>query len=320
MFKKVKMKQLAIVFILLLTIVAVIEFFDFNSGEKTFKSELVSIDSALISGIMIYNKTDKNGIRLSRKNNEWYVASKEKSFSADKNLVHSLIESVRNIKAERVASKDKSKWTEYEVSDTSGTKIRIETDGGKTTEFIVGKFSYKQSNYGFLMFYYFRFPGENEVYSVQGQLNMIVNRDLNSFRDKVIVSENKNHFRKLKFSYPGDSSFVLEKHGGSWFLNGSEADSAKVIAYLTVFENLSGNMFAEDNNTASVSPIFSVNAEGINMKTFNIHAIPSDTINKFIVYSDIKPDYKFYSGTTRLAERIFVSSKTFKLEDLSLKK
>ncbi|MBI5219666.1 MAG: DUF4340 domain-containing protein [Bacteroidia bacterium] len=189
---------------ILLIVVVVIKIYDSKKGEKTFKSELAVIDTANVSSITFFPKAEKKGIKLVRQGKDWKLQSNGKEFKADMQMVSALLNSIAVIKAERVAATDKSRWIEFEVTDTAGTRVQVDVKNKTVAEFIVGKFSYKQSDYGFKMFYYVRLAGENEVYSVQGQLTMMLNRDLNSFRDKTIIKDKKN-LNKLNSAYPGDS-------------------------------------------------------------------------------------------------------------------
>src|SRR3989339_240230 len=201
MAKKINMKTLAIIFIVLLSLVIFKTVYDNNRGEKTFKSDIATIDTANVTNITFFPKAEKKGISLKKSANTWQLLANGKTYKPDINIIQNILSSIAVIKAERVAGTDKSQWQNFEVSDTSGTKMIIEVSGKVVSELIIGKFSYKQTGGGFSISTYIRPVGEETTYSVQSQLTMLINRDLNAFRDKTISKIEKENLSSISFSY-----------------------------------------------------------------------------------------------------------------------
>lgn len=311
MFKNLNMKKLAGIFAILLVTVVIITIYDSGKGEKTFKSDLATLDTSNITSIMFFPKADKKGIKLLKEGKEWKVLSNGKSYTADKNLIAGILNSVAVIKAERVAATDKSMWKDYEITDSAGTKVIIDVNNKKAVEFVLGKFSYKQVGQGFSMSSYVRLEGEPEVYSVQGQMNMYFNRDVNSYRDKTLMKAKAEDFTNFTFTYPGDSSFTLSNINNSWKINGQEADSMKVKNYLNTMANCSGYNFADEKTSYGNTPVYTLKIEGKNFPVTEIKAFPADSINKFVITSTMNKEALFTSGQAKLAERVFEGKEKF---------
>ena len=182
-------------------------------------------------------------------------------------------------------------------------------------ELIIGKFSYKQTGgYGFSISSYIRPVGEETTYSVQSQLTMLVNRDLNAFRDKTISKLNKENLNSISFSYPGDSSFTLSKTEKGWLVNNEAADSNSVESYLNTIANCSGYEFEDETSNATPTPIYKIKFQGSNMPAVEINAFPSDSLKQYIISSTQNEGVNFISGKSKLADRIFISKKKLSAE------
>src|SRR5205085_580959 len=151
---------------------------------------------------------------------------------------------------------------------------------------VIGKFEYGGGN-GMT---YIRHSDEDEVYAVSGYLSFGVNQPFNSWRNKVFVNGNKENWTSVTFTYPGDSSFVLNKSGNMWLVNGEKADSSKATQFINQLSTLQSTGFA-DGYVPSSTPLYSVSIGGNNLLTpINIQAFPADTIQKLILHSSLNPD------------------------------
>jgi len=92
---------------------------------------------------------------------------------------------------------------------------------------------------------YARLADDNVVYSVDGFLSMNVNRNMDSFRSHNVVNGNKADWSRLEFTYPNDSSFVLEKQSeGKWHIGSEDANAADVDNFLNALQHLTHYKFA----------------------------------------------------------------------------
>jgi len=322
MFNKLNIKALLMVVLLLLLVVFAIRYFDAKKGERTFKSELVNIDSANVDEIVFFplNNPAKK-IEFVRNADTWQLKLNNGFVSADPRVATNLITTLINLRSERVAATDKSQWDKYEVGDSTGVQVQILQKGELVSDLIVGKFSYQQPKEGAQqqnpyqqqkgkMTSYVRLNNENEVYAVDGYLKMNFTMDFNNYRNKAVVSVNKDDITTLKFNYPADSSFVLSNQNGVWILNGLTVDSVKTASYISSISRLMSYDFideAEHSNT----PEYTLTIEGNNFAPIVIDAFLADAENQFVIKSSANPDGSFSGAKSDLTEKIFVGKSKF---------
>src|SRR5690554_2562530 len=99
MFRKINLKALIILFASLLSMVIVVKLVDSKKGSRTFKSELVSVETDNITSIEIYPKTT-NGklIKLFKENERWKVESGGEKYNADPSTAKRLISQLNDMK------------------------------------------------------------------------------------------------------------------------------------------------------------------------------------------------------------------------------
>jgi len=301
MFRKVNIKILAAIFIALLAIVVLVEVIDSRKGNRTFKSDLVEVITEDITSIELYPKAaNGNLIKLFRENDKWKVESEGKTYNADQSAAGNMISQLNNMTPKSVAATSKDRWEQFEVTDSLGTRIKLFQGTDVVADLVIGKFSFSQPRN---MTSYVRLTDEKEVYGVEGMLGMSFNRNLNSFRDRTIIKSNKSDWTKLTFSYPADSSFVLEKIGNKWMVGEMETDSASVVDYFNSISNLTDGSFADEKPV--IAPTHHLTIEGNNMmQKVEISGYYSDDEN-FVLETNQNPEAYFNSKTS--AEKVFVS-------------
>ncbi len=308
--------------VLLLVIVFAIRYFDAKKGERTFRSELVSIDSAKVDEIVFFplNNTDMK-VEFVRNGKIWQLKNKDGFVSADARVAGNLLATLINLKSERVAATDRSQWDKYEVGDSTGVQVQVKQTGELVSDLIIGKFSYQQPKEGAQqqnpyqqqkgkMTSYVRLNNEDEVYAVDGYLKMNFTMDFNNYRDKALVNVNKNDVTALKFDYPADSSFVLNIQNGQWMVNGVATDSVKTASYISTISRLMSYDFVNDVEHSNV-PEYTLTIEGNNFAPIVIDAFLADQENQFIIKSSANVDGSFSGAKSGLTEKIFVGRGKF---------
>jgi hypothetical protein len=309
MFKKLNFKTLLIVFGCLLGLVVVVKVSQHSRGDRNFKARFFEIDTAKVSTISIVQHTDKNEFKFVRNGKTWEMVKKNKTYKLENNAVKYVIDELANMKPDFVAAMEKSAWREYMVNDSMATHVTVEQAGKVVADFYVGKASFKQ----YSQTSYIRLADDDNVYAVNGMLAMTFNRQADDYRDKSMVRiESPASLTRIEFSYP-DSSFTLLKDKSGWTINGSKADSAKVVSYLSSIASLYGSDFADDANISG-NPIFTVKMEGAGTKPLELKAYAADPVNQYIVTSSMNTTDKFSGAKGDLARRIFAGLNRFKPE------
>lgn len=314
MSKILNLKVLLIMFGVLAVAVIAILLAEGNKPERTFKSELFTVDTAKVTSIVITPKEKQKGdISLKKENNQWKLDLGNKQIDADNGMISGILSQLTQLKPERVAARDKSKWKDFQVTDSASTRVQVKQGEELTADFLIGKFSTRQSRQQnhyqqpqYSMTTYVRLNGEEEVYAIDGFLSMSFNRSIEDFRNKTILKADKNDLTKLTFSYPGDSSFTVSKQNNKWMLGGVLADSVKMVSYLGSITRLNSSNFIEKPAVELSEPVFSVVVEGNNINPVEINAFPADTINKYYIRSSVNPDAVFSSANEGIAEKLFV--------------
>lgn len=289
--------------------------------DRTFRSEMVTIDSADVTKIVILPKLGSDGqeVIITKTGYEWKLESEGKTYKADPSSIKNVLAELMRMKSERVAAVDESKWKEYEVSDSTGTRIQLFKNKKMITDLYVGKFDYSQpkgpqnpyqQNRG-KMSTYVRPAEDMEVYVVDGFIKMSIQPNVNAYRDKTLFASNKDDLTKITFNYSTYDNFVLSKEEGKWFLNGIPTDSVKTAGYLNKLARVTSSNFIDEVEPLSNSPAFQVTIERNNLLPVELKAFPADSTNKFVITSSRVPDAKYSGLKSGLFDRIFVDRSEF---------
>ena len=164
-----------------------------------------------------------------------------------------MLTQLASLSPDRIDSRKREKWEDFEVSDSTGTDVIAFSDGKEQGHFKVGKESGGVT--------YIRRDSEQEVYAVSGSFSSVFNQKFNEWRDGTLLRLNTKGITKITFSYPADSGFVLSKKDNAWMIGDIKADSAKTAAYLNKLSFQRLDAFADDFQ-ASTKPDVIVNIEG----------------------------------------------------------
>ena len=275
-------------------------------GERSFRKEMVEFDANDVTKFTI----DNNNILITftKKENEWSVSQDDKTYKADQTTALNILKELSNLKVERLVSKEKEKWAELEIDAEKGTKVIVYADGKTVANMVVGRFKYRQTgNGGIQLSTMVRLSDETEVYSVEGSLSMSIKRNLESFRDKTITKFEPEQIQKIKFSYPGDSSFVIEKKENIWMINNDSAAAGKIMNYLSDIKDCRGNSFAPEYNPGAMQE-YSMEATMKNNQSITVTAYKID--DKFVFKST--QNEGILNDSETIFKRLFASPNKFK--------
>lgn len=298
-------KKLLIVFAVLLLIVVVFFLTDVNKNERTFRGSLVEIDSSEVTSIKIYPKTTNHRlVNLFRKDSLWYVAlAGQKKAVVPNQKITGLIDQLLSIQPKRLAARDESKWSDFQV-DSSGTHVVVYEGSDVALDIVLGKFSFKQPR---SMSTFVRLSDEDDVYEVDGFLEMTFNQNADSFRDGTIIKDDVDNWSRLSFSYPADSSFYLVKQGNYWLLNNVRTDSMKIVSGLRQLSNISATEFADNYKPGRATHKLSIDSE----KSGEIIIEGFMQGDNIYIRSSQNPEALFDASKNNLFERVFVSQNKF---------
>jgi len=152
-----------------------------------------------------------------------------------------------DMRPQRMVSKRKDKWNEYQVGDSTGTRVQVKIGEDVEADLVIGRSGFAQTataSYGGAAYTYVRKFDEPEVYAVSGFFDAQFNRVLNDWRDKSFTRIKKDSVTRVTFHYSADSSFVVERGNKMWMISGNPVDSLQWNAYLSGLEYKNANLFA----------------------------------------------------------------------------
>ncbi len=317
--KKIDNKVLLLIFLVLAIAVGIFYYVDQTGGDRSFRNDLIDIDSAGISAITVYPRGGtSSAYQLSRTGKEWKVVIRGREFPADSNAIRNTISTLLQVRPARVAGKGSESWKQFDLTDSLSVRVVVEEDGREAADFRIGKLTFAQTpaapgtgrNQNFSPLSHIRVAGDDRVYVAEGYIAMLFSDNPAMFRNRTLLRLPKESISLLTFTYPGDSSFVLSKSGNSWTTSGRPADSAKVESFLATLANLSGHEFADDITPPAFYP-FRLAIEGEGLTTVRLSGFFMEEPKNYLVESSLQPGVLFGSANPGLFYRVFPSPQYF---------
>lgn len=301
-----KNKTLLLIFLTLLVVFLASQF-AFEKKKRTFKTELIQIDTSAITSILLYPKSDnQEEILLKKEKDFWAVSKGNVTNKANQGAVSSILRNLFLIKTKRVASKSRDKWSDYEVTETSGSRVKVYAGEKLLEDFILGRFNFNQQTRQGIS--YVRLAGEDEVYAVEGFLSMTMGQGFDAYRNKEILKISKENLTRLSIN-SFDLTTVLQKGETNWTQDGGPVDSITLFNYLEGLQQIVGNSFADDFEDLQSNDLLfkTLTIEGNNLSTPIIIKAFRDTTRTtpFIIQSSLNPNNYFESEENGVFEQLF---------------
>ncbi len=271
--------------------------------ERSFKEELVRVDTAKVSSLLLYSKADGHKeVKFSRENGQWTVSQGELSSNVQPNFMPQLLNEFVSMKTKRVAGVSKANWEKYEVTDSLGSRIKILEGGKVKADLTVGKFDFKQPQQQGqqpTMSSFVRLTDEEKVYVVDGAISMAFSRGFEAFRDRTLATVNKANITKVTLEKDGQTTAYAKGQEG-W----QGIDSTAIDQYLTGLGNVQGSQFKDGFSPST--PLAKLTLEGNNMKTLELNCYPSDAAGKFVVNSSANPSVFFETDSVGVFKTVYL--------------
>lgn len=264
--------------------------------ERSFKSELVSLDTATVSRIVLHPQADgHHEIQLEKAGGRWFAQQGSLKVPVAPGALNGILNELVSIKVKSIATRSKDRWAEYEIGDSTGSRVEVFSGNKKLADFYSGKFGFNPQ--GNSMISYIRSAGEDEVYATDGFQSMTFNATFSSFRDKTLLEIEPEQVTGIRSDFQGLFHSLI-KDSTKWTLDDRPGpDSASVANYLQNIQRLNGTAFL-DGFSPSGAPSygFEINTGGssVNLK---VYASP-DSLKPFIIHSSANPDAYFHEDST----------------------
>ena len=277
-----------------------------SDRERSFNPDIVELDTANVTSIVITPKdTSDIPFTLQRNGDQWTITSGAGSYRATQASVGSLLGNLASIKAERVVTKNPDKWSDYDVSENSGTRVQVYRGDQLNTDMFIGRFNFNQMNRSGNS--YVRLASDSDVYSVDGFLSMSISQDPANYRDQNVTQLNKENLTRIKFQSPDLDAYYQRDSIGWTDESGSKIDSSAMESYLNPLQSVNGITFADDFNMEEGSLISQLVIEGNNMEVpVIVDCFASqDTLHDFVIRSSSNQEGYFSSDSSGIYSRLF---------------
>ncbi len=319
MSKKLNNRNLIIILVVLIGVFVFIRFYRASRSDSSMRTDIVEVDTAKVSSILIYPNSQKGTeIKIYKEGKNWKVTNGKIVSDMESDMVQNLSNTIIGMKALRLAARSKDKWGEFQVNDSAGTRVKVLEGKKIVADFVVGKFTYQQSPNPYGQYggggggvtgtTFVRNYDEDEIYAVNGFLTFTFNQEFNSWRTRKLSKVNTSDVSKVIFKNLGDSSATLTFDGSKPMVNGQLADSTKVASYLQSLSNKNGDAFNDEFIANAAFPVYELTVEGKNMLPINIKAYAKDSM--FVVNSSANPKAFFNMDVASVAQ-LFKGSKAF---------
>ena len=288
--------------------------------KATIKEKLVDIDTSRVNKIIIIPKiSDGYQFEFIRRNGRWIIQHDNITTVPEKNAVQRILTDVQSIRPKSLEAVDKSKWKDFNLTDSLATRVKLLDEKGKNLgDLMIGKFSYSQARNpysnpnanGIEGISYVRLHDDNKVYGIDGFLSLSFSGKFNDYRDKSFLKVKKEDVIKISLKLPADSSFILNKKDSVWYDGGHIADSLAVASYLNSLMYLNGQDI-RDNFKPVLNPEIELTIEGNNLMNISVKCYKGDNDNEYILNSSLNPDIYFTSRKDGIFSKLFKSEKYF---------
>lgn len=305
-----KPKRLLIIFLALLVVVVVTRLFSIGDRDRSFRGELVEVDTARVSEILLNPKSQPGQeVRFVKRDTVWTVSSGSVTAEADQSAVRMLLGSLVDLTTQRLVARGQDRWDEYAVSDSLATRIRVSGGSKQALDLYIGRFSIQQNIQDAES--YVRLGEDDEVYAVNGLLSLSFDRGFNSWRNRTVLKLDTEALERIDFTYPADSGFVLVRQDDRWTLDGTPTDSAAVARYLNRLRNVVSQTFADDVATLALSPILTLTLHTGAGQPVTVNAFTGPGEEGFLVRSSQNPEATFLSERDGVAGDLFKGRAAF---------
>lgn len=289
-------------FIILATIYGLTKLF---SGKQalSFSANLVEIDTAQVTSILLTQKGHASEVSLLREGNNWIASNGQINVKAQTEAVQNLLRVLTHIPTNQIVAKKQEQWARYAVDEKQGVQVRVYHDRQLLADFVLGNPSSPSATC------FLRLSGEKEVYAVDTLLAMRFEQDFNAFRNKNLLKIAAGA-EVTAFDYQiQDSTFQFIKTKEGWKNGATTLDSMQVENYINVLRNVIGENFADDFDEVQGSKYLyktlTIKAQALEEPL--IITCYRDTTRQpsFILQSNQNPESFFASDSTGIYYKVF---------------
>ena len=288
--------------------------------KASMREDLVNIDTAKVSLIIISPRTkDGTPFEFARTNGRWTIKQDNLVTQPEKDAVKNILSEVMNIKPKSLEAVDKSKWNDFNLTDSLAIRVQfLDVKGKPLADLMIGRFTYSQVNNqyaapggsGIQGTSFVRLHDDSKVYGVDGFLALSFSGQFNDYRDKSFLKVTREDITKISFIFPADSGFVLNRKDSVWNANNQVTDSTAIANFMNGLRYINGQEI-KDNYKPAQNPDYDMRIEGNNLLKITIKCFKTDIEDNYLLNSSLNPDVYFISKKDGIFDKVFRNEKYF---------
>lgn len=240
-------KQLAMVLAGLIIAYVLSVSLHLTGRESNTRAVTFHIDTTGATGIDLYPyRAGRREIKLTRTPTGWQLRTGSVSVQPAAGSAEALLSALVNIPTTRLVSRNKDRWDNYKVGDTTGTRVVVYKGKDPIADYFIGSPFGGGNNMS-----YIRANGHDEVYAADSYLESMVDKGVADWRDKSLLRLSTANLTGISFQ--GTPGYALSKKDSTWWLAGGRVSTDSVNRYLGSVQSYTLSDFADDF-TASASP------------------------------------------------------------------
>lgn len=305
-------RNLLIVFITCLTIFFAGKLLR-NNRSASFDPVVVAVDTAQIDRIKFIGGGPAHAeFELVRVDTSWEAIQGSIKVKLEPSARKAVLASLAGLNANRVVTKDVSKYPEFEIDDPQASKVIVWQGKKQVADLTIGGFRFNQQAQTASTFV--RKGDKPEVYLIDGFAGLALKARFEQFRDKKLVKSDAADLTSLEWANATGYKQKIQKEDGAWYYAGMEAvDSSSFMTYLGILVNAQGTTFSDRTSTQGLTLAEKLTLYGNNMTEPTIISVfhNTDTIAPFLIHSTDNPEAIFNSDSTGLYKKIFSDLRQF---------
>lgn len=306
-------------FVLLLAGVILLLRYDSRKQKGVLARELVNLNIDDVTRLEIIPRgAIEQSFYVERQGELWKVSDHHVQHSADSDQMERILDELSPMTPQQLISRNPEKWDEFQVSDETGTRVKIYEDRRVAGDIIIGRIHFAQhamqgGRQNPEISTYVRLTGQDEIYIVSGFLSSMLQPSITAYRNRTVVRANEKDVQKIVATGNDGFDYELTRHGDNWLLDGTAADNETTTTYIESLAHVTSNVFAEAESSGLLNvashqlSIYIAGQEPVLVKAFPA----ADTIHLNFITSSLNPGSVFSGSHNKLFDKLFKPASHF---------